>query len=724
MADIKRLNYFNGQFLKQEDFNDEQGYHIDMRRRLNRSLHTWGVADTGLQVSSVSGTTNQISIGAGMAIDNQGREIVLLTPQTKSLAGEPANSDVYVTVQYQETKTDPPTNSTDPTLFTRWTEQPKVEIVRTPPAADGAVVTLAKIRLDGTGNVVSPIDQSVRTIASSKIAPATNLQLGSLTWGNHSQLRIDQGGSIELGGDASTAGTGTPYIDFHFNGKTEDFNARIINDNDGMLTLHVPATRTTGKLITGGNVGIGTSSPSSALHVKAPASSNPIGALTIDVQSFGTMDNASASYFLQVRDIGAAPPNGFTHFFIRGDGNIGIGTSEPKARLDVRGHLLLDPGRSPIIYTGTGASELSRELRLLNSPDLSTASGLYAGGILISDDYGFANPGKNDLIVKGNVGIGTSTPNGIQLDIASSHGDAGNAAIRARYPAGAGLLNTEFAALAHRSIGWTALYAQQGAAAAAAFFHGNVIISTAGILSFANQTRQMINLWSTEYGIGIQGGTQYYRTATNFAWFKGGSHNDTTFNPGAGGARLMALNSAGDLILPSRTNPTGDPAASMCRALVDFDRKLYVNFANDFNLGTFIDSDLTVSRNAFKSGGGSWAATSDKRLKQKIKTLEGALDRLMGLRGVSFEWKAPEKQGGQSGPHIGLVAQEVEKVFPEWVGTGPDGYKFVSVYGFEALTIESFRELKNEIVKLQEQVASIETRVKALEGGAPPATPK
>ena len=53
--------------------------------------------------------------------------------------------------------------------------------------------------------------------------------------------------------------------------------------------------------------------------------------LGLDVQSFGTPGKAAASYFLQVRDIGAAPPSGFVHCCMRGDGNAGIGTSQPDA---------------------------------------------------------------------------------------------------------------------------------------------------------------------------------------------------------------------------------------------------------------------------------------------------------------------------------------------------------------------------------------------------------
>ena len=63
--------------------------------------------------------------------------------------------------------------------------------------------------------------------------------------------------------------------------------------------------------------------------------------------------------------------------------------------------------------------ELNRFLLLLNSAEQSSASGLKAGGILVSDLYSFANPGKNDLVVKGNVSIGTaSVPSGYKLSVA------------------------------------------------------------------------------------------------------------------------------------------------------------------------------------------------------------------------------------------------------------------------------------------------------------------
>jgi hypothetical protein len=84
-----------------------------------------------------------------------------------------------------------------------------------------------------------------------------------------------------------------------------------------------------------GNVGIGTPSPVGKLHVNLPGSPNPISALTIDVQSFQTPDNALASHYFRVRDIGSGSASAF---LIRGDGSVGIATDSPDHTLTVNGN--------------------------------------------------------------------------------------------------------------------------------------------------------------------------------------------------------------------------------------------------------------------------------------------------------------------------------------------------------------------------------------------------
>lgn len=73
-------------------------------------------------------------------------------------------------------------------------------------------------------------------------------------------------------------------------------------------------------------------------------------------------------------------------------------------------------------------------------------------------------------------------------------------------------------------------------------------VTTANLTSavFGSQTRQHVNLYGTQYGIGIQSSTLYARTGGGFAWYLNGSHHNDQWNSG-GGSSLMTLDSAGNL---------------------------------------------------------------------------------------------------------------------------------------------------------------------------------
>ena len=78
--DVKRLNYFNGQFLREPDFNDEQIYHIRHQRDHARLLHTPGIAE-GLDIPGPAAGATAVTVNAGVAFDDQGRRIVLADNQ-------------------------------------------------------------------------------------------------------------------------------------------------------------------------------------------------------------------------------------------------------------------------------------------------------------------------------------------------------------------------------------------------------------------------------------------------------------------------------------------------------------------------------------------------------------------------------------------------------------------------------------------------------------------
>ena len=108
----------------------------------------------------------------------------------------------------------------------------------------------------------------------------------------------------------------------------------------------------------------------------------------------------------------------------------------------------------------------------------------------------------------------------------------------------------------------------------------------------------------------------------------------------------------------------------------------------------------------------SFETGSDRRWKEEIVTLEDSLDRVTKLRGVSFRWKDPAKG---EGPQIGLIAQEVEKVFPALVSTDSEGYKSVSYDKLVAPLIEAVKDLKAENDELHTRNDELERRLEALE---------
>lgn len=124
---------------------------------------------------------------------------------------------------------------------------------------------------------------------------------------------------------------------------------------------------------------------------------------------------------------------------------------------------------------------------------------------------------------------------------------------------------------------------------------------------------------------------------------------------------------------------------------------------------------LHVNGTAGKPGGGSWSATSDARLKKNIRPLHEALDALCRVESVTFEYIDPVAIHELPGERIGVIAQQVETVFPDWVEFGADGYRRVTFRGFEALAIQALRELRAE---KDAAIAGLQARLDAAEAQA------
>ena len=93
--------------------------------------------------------------------------------------------------------------------------------------------------------------------------------------------------------------------------------------------------------------------------------------------------------------------------------------------------------------------------------------------------------------------------------------------------------------------------------------------------------------------------------------------------------------------------------------------------------------------------------SSDKRLKENIKLIPSALDKLLQINGVTFDWIEKKEIHSHIGHDVGVIAQEIEAVLPEVVTTRDNGYKAVNYEKIVPLLIEAIKDLKAEINELK-----------------------
>ena len=95
---------------------------------------------------------------------------------------------------------------------------------------------------------------------------------------------------------------------------------------------------------------------------------------------------------------------------------------------------------------------------------------------------------------------------------------------------------------------------------------------------------------------------------------------------------------------------------------------------------------------------GTVTANSDERLKKNVKTIDDALNKVRGLRGVEYDHKS-------TGDHcLGLIAQEVEKIIPDVVYEDATGVKSVAYQNIVALLIEAIKDQQRQIDELKRQL--------------------
>jgi len=711
MADVvKRLNYFDHQFLRAQDFNDEQKYHLSMRRRLNAVLHTWGIAQ-GLTLSvAAGGTGTAVTVTAGVAIDSLGQEIVLTADTNLELGGVAANSAVYITIAYKEQQSDPTTEAGGEGN-TRWTEQPQLVFSTTAPADASMALVLGKVPRTATG--LGAIDSSDRKPAGVVVSPeltvnSVTLKKDGVAQAAWPKLSCPAANQAALTGGSLSLDAQQREVFFADGGQIRslDNNHRLVfNRSQNLLELYefgdirflTGATLTEKmRVLAVGNVGIGTATPAASLDVAggllhvggttAPTVPvqgaylgwNALTGGTGETDFINNQGGGTGGFAFMNTPLSGTPRT--TLMFITGGGNVGIGTATPAASLDVAGGLLHVGGTTAPTVPAQGAYLGWNALTGgTGETDFINNQGGGTGGFAFINTPLSGTPRTTLMVITGGgkVGIGTSTP----AELLEVNGRIKSGALTVgpwpANPVGYVFLGTN--ALDQTNAGNYALLQGSGSDKGVTFLNSPQQIN----FRIGNVDRLLL------------------RNDGNLQW-----GNGSVLQADQGGSIELGGNSA--------TAGSGTP-------YIDF------HFANgrieDFNTRIINDAEgqlklqcttVVATVNALKPGGGPWGTLSDKKLKKNIKPLKAALDKLLKLRGVLYEWKEPEKQGNLTGTQIGLIAQEVEEVFPEWLGVDPEGYKTLNIRGFEALTIEALKELKAETEALKEKYAELEAKTKAL----------
>jgi hypothetical protein len=95
---------------------------------------------------------------------------------------------------------------------------------------------------------------------------------------------------------------------------------------------------------------------------------------------------------------------------------------------------------------------------------------------------------------------------------------------------------------------------------------------------------------------------------------------------------------------------------------------------------------------------------SDKKLKTNIVPIKNALNKVLQLNGVEFDFISGNDTGYLGVHQIGLIAQDVSKVIPEVVSKNNDGTLGLSYQHLVALLIEAMKEQQKEINDLKRRI--------------------
>jgi trimeric autotransporter adhesin len=226
---------------------------------------------------------------------------------------------------------------------------------------------------------------------------------------------------------------------------------------------------------------------------------------------------------------------------------------------------------------------------------------------------------------------------------------------------------------------------------------------------------------STNVGIGTTAPISTLDVDANVAGNLGPTITLTNLGGGKGAETQMAFNS----YAPHTEGAYNPAAAIIAEDAGGWSDNLYLatntpgNYNNGLHLGITIlstgavgiatnspDNALSVNGNADKLGGGSWGTYSDGRLKNLNGTFTSGLSQVLQIHPVRYRYK-PDNALGIHDPeeHIGVVAQEVQRVIPEAVTENSKGYLLVNNDPIIWSMVNAIKEQQGEFQQQQAELA-------------------
>jgi hypothetical protein len=531
-----------------------------------------------------------------------------------------------------------------------------------------------------------------------------------------------------------------------------------------------------------GRVGIGTTTPGAKLEVAGAIKVPQEGTLIFnDPNEAGTPgwdrfrirydDNFYGTYLdaliIEKTDYNHADPDGGISFVntgsdgvvepaltIRGNGNVGIGTTNPAAKLDVYGGSGTYIRVSGAMPAGDGNQGLvGYELRNSSTDDywrmyLADPDGgfgvtsrafeiweypanLGTGGccrprLRIMSSDGLANPTEVVINSGGNVGIGTTAPySGYKLHVAGNVGigdtpgwgapgmlfdyiDGGTGEFRFR-----GARWDEIFRWGHTANGYNWVPTMELSGNVLSLYDNNSAPGSISIRFHPQGGNSFIN--SGNVGIGTTAPNQKLRVSGGNIWLDGNYELGWDWiNSDRASIRFESTSDASGaskLILETWDN--GDEPIEFRQS---GNVRMVISNIGPGNVGIGTTSPayrLHVDGAVYASGivycNGN-AMCSDQRWKTNIKPIQNALDNVLKMQGVTYYWKVdeyPDKHFPE-GEQVGFIAQEIEKVYPQVVLADKDGYKSVDYSKFTPVLVEAIKEQQKIIEELQKVIQQLQ----------------